>query len=96
MNNRPMMRTRAKRALKCACCLFTGLILGYLLAGCSALQPSTKSQSMTVTALGFPAITVVTTSTQSATNDGDDDAQNTQSVTNDVKPDTDTSIVPAL
>ena len=77
-------------------CLFAGLILGCLLLGCSALQPSTKSQSMTVTALGFPAITVVTTSTQSATNDGDDDAQNTQSVTNDIKPDTETSVVPAL
>ena len=41
------------------------------LSGCSALTPASKSQSMTVTALGFPAITVVTTTSQAATNSGD-------------------------
>ena len=62
--------------------------------GCSSLQPATKSQSMTVTALGFPAITVVTTTTQSATNDGDDEGANTQTTSADVKPDVDASVVP--
>ena len=65
-----------------------------LTGGCSSLQPATKSQSMTVTALGFPAITVVTTTTQSATNDGDDEGENTQTTSADVKPDVDASVVP--
>ena len=67
------------------------LVLG---AGCSSLQPATKSQSMTVTALGFPAITVVTTTSQAATNDGDDEGANTQTTSADVKPDVDASVVP--
>ena len=49
---------------------------------------------MTVTALGFPAITVVTTTSQSATNDGDDEGANTQTTSADVKPDVDASVVP--
>ena len=65
-----------------------------LTGGCSSLQPATKSQSMTVTALGFPAITVVTTTSQSATNDGDDEGENTQTTSADVKPDIDASVVP--
>ena len=65
-----------------------------LTGGCSSLQPATKSQSMTVTALGFPAITVVTTTSQSATNDGDDEGENTQTTSADVKPDVDASVVP--
>ena len=44
--------------------------------------------------LGFPAITVVTTTTQSATNDGDDEGENTQTTSADVKPDVDASVVP--
>ena len=56
--------------------------------------PATKSQSMTVTALGFPAITVVTTTSQAATNDGDDEGANTQTTSADVKPDVDASVVP--
>ena len=67
------------------------LVLG---AGCSSLQPATKSQSMTVTALGFPAITVVTTTSQSAANEGDDEGANTQTTSADVKPDLDASVVP--
>lgn len=72
------------------------MILGAVLvvAGCSALTPATKSQSMTVTALGFPAITVVSTTSQEATNAGDDTGTNTQTPTNDVTPDVDVSIVP--
>ena len=67
---------------------------GLMVAGCSSLQPATKSQSMTVTALGFPAITVVTTTSQAATNDGDDEGANTQTTSADVKPDVDASVVP--
>ena len=70
-----------------------GLVVGGV-CGCSSLQPATKSQSMTVTALGFPAITVVTTTSQAATNDGDDEEENTQTTTADVKPDVDASVVP--
>ena len=72
------------------------LLLAYcgITCGCSALQPSTKSQSMTVTALGFPAITVVTTTSQAATNAGDDEGANTQTTSADVKPDVDASVVP--
>ena len=73
--------------------LVVGLVVGGV-CGCSSLQPATKSQSMTVTALGFPAITVVTTTSQSATNDGDDEGANTQTTTADVKPDVDASVVP--
>ena len=71
-----------------------GLLAVTGVCGCSSLQPATKSQSMTVTALGFPAITVVTTTTQSAENDGDDEGENTQTTSADVKPDVDASIVP--
>ena len=44
--------------------------------------------------MGFPAITVVTTTSQSATNDGDDEGENTQTTSADVKPDVDASVVP--
>ena len=64
------------------------------LSGYPALTPSTKSQSMTVTALGFPAITVVTTTSQAVTNSGDDEGENSQTTSADVKPDVDASIVP--
>ncbi len=47
-----------------------------------------------MTALGFPAITVVTTTSQSATNDGDDEGENTQTTSADVKPDVDASVGP--
>lgn len=77
----------SKKTFGFACCLALGV-------GCSSLQPATKSQSMTVTALGFPAITVVTTTTQSATNDGDDQGENAQTTSADVKPDLDASVTP--
>ena len=73
--------------------LLGGVVIGGA-CGCSSLQPATKSQSMTVTALGFPAITVVTTTSQSAANDGDDEGANTQTTSADVKPDLDASVVP--
>ena len=47
-----------------------------------------------MTALGFPAITVVTTTSQAATNDGNDEGANTQTTSADVKPDVDASVVP--
>ena len=72
-----------------------GLLAATTLCGCSSLQPATKSQSMTETALGFPAITVVTTTSQAATNAGDDEGANTQTTSADVKPDVDASVVPA-
>ena len=74
-------------------CLALALGIGFF-CGCSSLQPATKSQSMTVTALGFPAITVVTTTSQAATNDGDDEGDNAQTTSADVKPDVDASILP--
>ena len=42
----------------------------------------------------FPAITVVTTTSQAATNDGADEGANTQTTSADVKPDVDASVVP--
>ena len=47
-----------------------------------------------MTALGFPAITVVTTTSQAAENAGDDEGANTQTTSADVKPDIDASVVP--
>ena len=74
-------------------CLALALGIGFF-CGCSSLQPATKSQSMTVTAPGFPAITVVTTTSQAATNSGDDEGENSQTTSADVKPDVDTSVIP--
>ena len=44
-----------------------------LTAGCSALTPSAKSQSMSLYAVGIPGIAVVTKSEQVADNKGDDE-----------------------
>ena len=44
--------------------------------------------------MGFPAITVVTTTSQSATNDCNDERENTPPTSADVKPDVDASVVP--
>ena len=65
-------------------------------SGCSSLQPSSKSQSMTVTALGIPGIAIITSTGQSATNSGDDEGENSQTTSADVKPDVDASVVPGL
>ena len=42
-------------------------------SGCSALTPSAKTQTMSLYAIGIPGIAVVTQSTQTADNAGDDD-----------------------
>ena len=86
------LQAKAESARKNLAAIGGGVVS--LTGGCSSLQPATKSQSMTVTALGFPAITVVTTTSQSATNDGDDEGANTQTTSADVKPDVDASVVP--
>ena len=44
-----------------------------ILAGCSALTPSAKTQTMSLYAIGIPGIAVVTHSTQDADNKGDDE-----------------------
>ena len=85
------------RLLECLNVRMSGCLMvcaAAAVCGCSSLQPATKSQSMTVTALGFPAITVVTTTSQAATNDGDDEGENSQTTSADVKPDVDASVVP--
>ena len=43
-----------------------------LVGGCSSLTPSDKTQTMSVVGIGLPAIAVITTSTQTADNTGDD------------------------
>ena len=53
-----------------------------ILAGCSDLRPSAKTQTMGVYAFGIPGIAVITHSTQDADNRGDDD--NTPSQANPV------------
>ena len=44
-----------------------------ILAGCSSLTPSAKTQTMSLFAVGIPGIAVVTQSTQNADNTGDDE-----------------------
>ena len=44
-----------------------------ILAGCSDLRPSAKTQTMGVYAFGIPGIAVITHSTQDADNSGDDE-----------------------
>ena len=42
------------------------------LTGCSALTPSSKTQSIEVCAIGIPGIAIITSTSQSATYDGGD------------------------
>ena len=49
-----------------------------ILAGCSALTPSAKTQTMSLYAIGIPGVAVVTHSTQDADNKGDDENKPTQ------------------
>ena len=44
-----------------------------ILAGCSDLRPSAKTQTMGVYAFGIPGIAFITHSTQDADNSGDDE-----------------------
>ena len=46
--------------------------------GCSSLTPSTKTQTMSLYAIGIPGIAVVTHSEQKADNKGDDENAPTQ------------------
>ena len=48
------------------------LILCLLLGGCSALTPSDKTQTMGVYAFGIPGIAIITHTSQTADNQGDD------------------------
>ena len=56
-------------------------------SGCSSMTPSSKTQSMSLYAIGIPGIAVVSQSTQDADNKGDDDNTPVQSnpVTVDTK-----------
>lgn len=84
-----------KRLVRYFALLILGIIIGALACGgCSALKPSSKSQSMTVTALGFPAITVVSTTSMDSKAEGEDTHTSSQTVTNDVKPDTTVTPLP--
>ena len=47
-------------------------------SGCSALTPSTKTQTMSLYAIGIPGIAVVSQSEQTADNKGDDENKPTQ------------------
>ena len=49
-----------------------------ILAGCSDLRPSAKTQTMGVYAFGIPGIAVITHSTQDADNHGNDENTPTQ------------------
>ena len=55
-------------------------------SGCSSMTPSSKTQSMSLYAIGIPGIAVVSQSEQTADNKGDDD--NTPVQTNPVTVDT--------
>ena len=74
-----------KDALKAAMQIIIPAAVGSgaaILAGCSALTPSAKTQTMSLYAIGIPGIAVITHSTQDADNRGDDD--NTPSQANPV------------
>ena len=49
-----------------------------ILAGCSDLRPTAKTQTMGVYAFGIPGIAVITQSNQDADNRGNDDNKPTQ------------------
>ena len=48
------------------------VILALAAGGCSSLVPSSKTQTMSVYALGIPGIAVITSSSQAADNSGED------------------------
>ena len=65
-----------KSALKAAMQILVPAAVGSgaaILAGCSDLRPSAKTQTMSLYAIGIPGIAVVTQSTQDADNRGDDE-----------------------
>jgi len=70
-----------KDALKAAMQIIIPAAVGSgaaILAGCSALTPSAKTQTMSLYAIGIPGIAVITHSTQDADNKGDDENRPTQ------------------
>ena len=65
-----------KAALKAAMQILIPAAVGSgaaILAGCSDLRPSAKTQTMSLYAIGIPGIAIVTQSTQDADNRGDDE-----------------------
>ena len=65
-----------KSALKAALQIIVPAAVGSsaaILAGCSDLRPSAKTQTMSLYAIGIPGIAIVTQSTQAADNTGDDE-----------------------
>ena len=63
------------------------IAMGLLIAaGCSQLRPTSKSQTLTVLSFGLPAVAFVSETHMAATNSGDDDQENQQTATNDIKP----------
>ncbi len=65
-----------KNALKAAAQIIVPAAVGSgaaILAGCSSLTPSAKTQTMSLYAVGIPGIAIVTQSTQNADNTGDDE-----------------------
>ena len=70
-----------KSALKAALQIIVPAAVGSgaaILAGCSDLRPSAKTQTMSLYAIGIPGIAVVTQSTQDADNRGDDENKPSQ------------------
>jgi len=55
------------------------VILALAAGGCSSLVPSSKTQTMSVYALGIPGIAVITSSNQAADNSGEDTTLSEQS-----------------
>lgn len=70
-----------KAAMKAALQIIVPAAVGSgaaILAGCSDLRPTSKTQTMSLYAIGIPGIAVVTQSTQEADNTGDDENKPTQ------------------
>ena len=65
-----------KEAIKAALKVIVPAVIGSgaaILTGCSAMTPATKTQTMSLYAIGIPGVVVVTQSTQTADNKGDDE-----------------------
>lgn len=61
-----------KKAIGVLITAAVGGMAGYACAGCTSMRPNDKTQHMSVYALGIPGVAVITSSTQNATNGGDD------------------------
>ena len=60
------------KSVKWVALIVTFYILHFTLLGCSSMQPSDKTQSISLLALGIPGVAVVTSTQQTADNKGDD------------------------